>query len=85
MSEEARAEAERRYGRYRNSPRLAMSVGFVAGADWQASRPFTEEDVEAAAKAVASRYGHEVDAGYRKDARAALAAVTARHTKGDGA
>lgn len=61
----------------------------------QASRPFTEEDVEAAAESLAETQegpgrwdmwdeDFREMSGLRLDARAALDAVTARHTKGDG-
>lgn len=69
---------------------IGMSVGtigdrleaaYLAGA----SRPFTEEDVEAAADAVAALKSHPMYGGSSAEeiARAALDAVTAHRAKGD--
>lgn len=93
MVSEARAEAERRYKYDRPAINRNDQNTFIAGAEWQASRPFTEEDVEAAAEALFERQSRNswetldpsIKAAWRTDARAALDAVTARHTKGDGA
>lgn len=115
MSADARAEAER-YARadlgmaadepneatgFQKQVEFAEAVHhFTKGAQWQASRPFTDEDVEVMAKHMAHvaldwvdfetlEHIHDLEctnwAAYVDDARAALDAVTARHTKGDGA
>lgn len=105
VTQRARAEAYRRYDSDRNVSEITgeeesvddwgyadtARQAFIAGAQWQASRPFTEEDVEAAAIAL-----HDVDEvkvgpwqfcrhkeAHREQARAALDAVTAHRTKGD--
>lgn len=111
MLSEARAEAWKRYDGDRTVSEITgeeeshddwgyaetAREAFVAGAQWQAQRPFTEEDVEAAAKALAFADENPWDSmtdteqwAYMADARAALGAVTARHaalggrTNGDG-
>ena len=82
MSDEARAEAERRYGRSR--PAVAAfdfteikHAAFITGAEWQASRPVTDAEVEAAGEVMYSHW-HEWggdDQGHRDLMRAALEAA----------
>lgn len=82
---DARAEAERRHPVPYASPHWRS--GFVAGAEWQASRPVTEAEVEAAAYAIwCVRFviddrelweslSHAERGRYQREARAALEAA----------
>ena len=79
---DAREEAERRYP-YRDwhgfSEVLAVDDrrdAFIAGAAWQASRPVTDEQIEAAAEAIIGTcFGQELPEAPIDLARAALEAA----------
>lgn len=104
MSADARAEAERRWPTDHREPNGvsramndARQQGWDARGEWQASRPFTEEDVEAAYRAYReaqegrpltdSEHAATASGIEKSWMRAALDAVhacnTARHTEGD--
>lgn len=77
--DDARAEAERRWPNVAYwETGISRSV-FIAGAEWQASRPITDEQVEAVAMELTKGEGPlartHFFAGYKDEARAVLEAA----------